>query len=591
MSEVSNEQSGNENIRVNRGGTDPSKLRSSRWFAPDDLRSFGHRSRLKGMGIDDADYQGKPIVALLNTWSDLNTCHSHFKQRVDEIKRGVLQAGGFPVEVPVMSLGEMLMKPTTMLYRNLLAMETEEVIRCHPVDSVVLMGGCDKTVPALIMGAISADIPAIFFPAGPMLKARWKDQTLGSGTDAWKYWAERCAGNLSECDWKGVENCIARSAGTCMTMGTASTMACIAEALGLTLPNAASVPAVVAEHSRLAVATGRRAVELAWGNVTPRSVLTRASFENALATQLSISGSTNAIVHMIAMAGRADIRLTLDDYDAMSKLVPVLADVRPSGKYLMEDFYDAGGLPGLLSRMRDLLRLDAKTVNGMTLGEQIQTAEVIDDSVIRTRDNPLWPTGGTCVLRGNLAPNGCVIKTVAAEPRLQKHVGPALVFDSYAELKKEINRPDLDVTENTVLVLRSAGPIGAPGFPEWGMLPIPDKLLKRGIRDMVRISDARMSGTSYGTCVLHISPESHVGGPLALVQNGDKIELDVANRSLMLLVDDATLAMRRENWKPPSATWTRGYHRIFASHVTQAHEGCDFDFLHGNSSNREPDIF
>jgi len=570
---------------------DPAMLRSNRWFGPDDLRSFGHRSRLKGMGIDDADYQGKPIVALLNTWSDLNTCHSHFKQRVEEVKRGVLQAGGFPVEVPVMSLGEMLMKPTTMLYRNLLAMETEEVLRCHPIDSAVLMGGCDKTVPALIMGATSADIPSIFFPAGPMLKARWKDQTLGSGTDAWKYWAERGAGNLCDSDWKGIENCIARSAGTCMTMGTASTMACIAESLGLTLPNAASIPAVVAEHSRLAVATGRRAVELAWQNITPRSLLTRSSFENAMATQLAISGSTNAIVHMIAMAGRAEIKLTLDDYDAMSRIVPVLADVRPSGKFLMEDFYDAGGLPGLLSRMRDLLKLDAMTVNGRTLGEQIESAEVIDDSVIRKRDNPVWPTGGTCVLRGNLAPNGCVIKTVAAEPRLQKHVGPALVFDNYSELKKAINAPDLDVTADTVIVLRSAGPIGAPGFPEWGMLPIPEKLLKQGVRDMVRISDARMSGTSYGTCVLHISPESHVGGPLAFVENGDMIELDVANRSLMLLVEEAVMTRRRENWKPPTATWTRGYHRIFAGHVTQAHEGCDFDFLHGHSSNQEPDIF
>ena len=577
--------------QVNADSRDPSKLRSNRWFGPDDLRSFGHRSRLKGMGIDDADYQGKPIVALLNTWSDLNTCHSHFKQRVDEVKRGVLQAGGFPVEVPVMSLGEMLMKPTTMLYRNLLAMETEEVLRCHPIDSAVLMGGCDKTVPALIMGAISADIPSVFFPAGPMLKARWKDQTLGSGTDAWKYWAERCAGNLSDCDWKGVENCIARSAGTCMTMGTASTMACIAESLGLTLPNAASIPAVVAEHSRLAVATGRRAVEIAWQNVTPRSLLTRDSFENAMATQLAISGSTNAIVHMIAMAGRAEIKLTLDDYDAMSKIVPVLADVRPSGKYLMEDFYDAGGLPGLLSRMRDLLKLDTKTINGVTLGEQIETAEVIDDVVIRKRDNPIWPTGGTCVLRGNLSPHGCVIKTVAAEPKLQKHVGPALVFDNYAELKKSINAPDLEVTADTVIVLRSAGPIGAPGFPEWGMLPIPEKLLKQGVRDMVRISDARMSGTSYGTCVLHISPESHVGGPLAFVENGDMIELDVPNRSLTLLVDDVILQQRREKWIPPTTTWSRGYHRIFASHVTQAHEGCDFDFLHGHSSNREPDIF
>ncbi len=574
-----------------RGTKDPLKLRSNRWFGPDDLRSFGHRSRLKGMGVDDADYQGKPIVALLNTWSDLNTCHSHFKQRVEEVKRGVLQAGGFPVEVPVMSLGEMLMKPTTMLYRNLLAMETEEVLRCHPIDSAVLMGGCDKTVPALIMGAISADIPSIFFPAGPMLKARWKDQTLGSGTDALKYWAERSAGNLSDCDWKGVENCIARSAGTCMTMGTASTMACIAESLGLTLPNAASIPAVVAEHSRLAVATGRRAVDLAWQNVTPRSLLTRASFENAMATQLAISGSTNAIVHMIAMAGRAEIKLTLDDYDAMSRIVPVLADIRPSGKYLMEDFYDAGGLPGLLSRMKDLLKLNATTVNGMSLGEQIETAGVIDDVVIRQRDNPIWPTGGTCVLRGNLAPHGCVLKTVAAEPRLHKHIGPALVFDNYAELKNAIHAPDLDVTADTVIVLRSAGPIGAPGFPEWGMLPIPEKLLKQGIRDMVRISDARMSGTSYGTCVLHISPESHVGGPLALVETGDLIELDVEKRSLMLLVEEDVLQKRRENWVPPTTTWTRGYHRIFASHVTQAHEGCDFDFLHGHSSHQEPDIF
>ncbi len=570
---------------------DPRQLRSNRWFGPDDLRSFGHRSRFKGMGFDDADYQGKPIVALLNTWSDLNTCHSHFKQRVDEIKRGILQAGGFPVEVPVMSLGEMLMKPTTMLYRNLLAMETEEVLRCHPIDAAVLMGGCDKTVPALIMGAISADIPSIFFPAGPMLKARWRDQTLGSGTDAWKYWAERCAGNLCDSDWKDIENCIGRSAGTCMTMGTASTMACIAESLGLTLPGASSIPAVVAEHSRLAVATGRRAVELAWLNITPRSVLSRASFENAMATQLSISGSTNAIVHMIAMAGRAGIKLTLDDYDAMSERVPVLADIRPSGQYLMEDFHHAGGLSGLLSRLKDVLHLACKTVNETTLGEQIEAGEVIDDKVIRTRDNPLWATGGTCVLRGNLAPNGCVIKTVAADLRLQKHTGPAMVFDNYADMKKRINAPDLDITEDTVIVLRSAGPIGAPGFPEWGMLPIPEKLLKQGVRDMVRISDARMSGTSYGTCILHVSPESHIGGPLAFVENGDLIALDVAKRSLMLLVDEATLAKRRETWVRPTTAWTRGYHRIFADHVTQAHDGCDFDFLHGHSSNQEPDIF
>jgi dihydroxy-acid dehydratase len=542
------------------------------------------------MGFDDEDYMGKPVIGILNTWSDLNTCHSHFKNRVEEIKRGVLQAGGFPVEVPVMSLGEMLMKPTTMLYRNLLAMEAEESLRCHPIDAAVLMGGCDKTVPALIMGALSANIPFLFFPAGPMLKARWKDQALGSGTDAWKFWAERCAGNLCEGEWKEIENCIARSAGTCMTMGTASTMACIAESLGVTLPNAGSIPAVVSEHSRLAVASGRLAVDLAIQRLKPLQLLTRESFLNALITQLTLSGSTNAIVHMIAMAGRAGHRLTLDDYDAISKKVPVLADLRPSGKYLMEDFYNAGGLAALLQQLKDVLYLDAKTVNGMTLGEQIQNATVIDPLVIRDRSNPLWPTGGTCVLRGNLAPDGCVIKTVAADPKLQKHTGPALVFNSYLDMKQRINSPELPVTPESVLVLRSAGPIGAPGFPEWGMLPLPDKILKLGVRDMVRISDARMSGTSYGTCVLHVAPESHIGGPLALVQDGDLIELDVESRSLNLLVDPETLEERRRAWKKPIVRWQRGYLKMFSEHITQANQGCDFDFLHGNDADLEPEI-
>ena len=542
------------------------------------------------MGFDDEDYMGKPVIGILNTWSDLNTCHSHFKNRVEEIKRGVLQAGGFPVEVPVLSLGEMLMKPTTMLYRNLLAMETEESLRCHPIDAAVLMGGCDKTVPALIMGALSANIPFLFFPAGPMLKARWKDQTLGSGTDAWKFWAERCAGNLCEGEWKEIENCIARSAGTCMTMGTASTMACIAESLGVTLPNAGSIPAVVSEHSRLAVASGRRAVDLAVQQVKPLQLLTRESFLNALITQLTLSGSTNAIVHMIAMAGRAGHRITLDDYDTISKGVPVLADLRPSGKYLMEDFYNAGGLAALLQQLRDVLYLDAKTVNGKSLGDQIQNATVIDPLVIRDRSNPLWPTGGTCVLRGNLAPDGCVIKTVAADPKLQKHTGPALVFNSYLDMKQRINSPELPVTPESVLVLRSAGPIGAPGFPEWGMLPLPDKILKLGVRDMVRISDARMSGTSYGTCVLHVAPESHIGGPLALVQDGDLIELDVESRSLNLLVAPQTLEDRRKAWKKPVVRWQRGYLKMFSEHTTQANQGCDFDFLHGNDADLEPEI-
>ncbi len=565
-------------------------LRSARWFAKDDLRSFGHRSRLKGMGFDDADYMGKPVIGILNTWSDLNTCHSHFKTRVEEIKRGVLQEGGFPVEVPVVSLGEMLMKPTTMLYRNLLAMETEEMLRCHPIDAAILMGGCDKTVPALIMGAISANIPFLFFPAGPMLKARWKDQTLGSGTDAWKYWAERCAGNICDGQWKEIENCIARSAGTCMTMGTASTMATIAESLGVTLPNASCIPAVVSEHSRLAVQTGRRAVAIAEEKLQPLQLLGRENFINALITQLTLSGSTNAIVHMIAMAGRAGHSITLEDYDTISKKVPVLADLRPSGRFLMEDFYNAGGLAALLNELRDVLHLDAKTINGVTLGEQIASAEVIDREVIRSRDNAIWPTGGTCVLHGNLAPDGCVIKTVAADPKLHKHTGPAVVFKSYADMKARINSPDLPVTADSVLVMQTGGPIGAPGFPEWGMLPIPEKLLKQGIRDMVRISDARMSGTSYGTCVLHIAPESYVGGPLALVEDGDLIELDIEARRLMLLVDDEILAKRKAAWQPPSVRWNRGYLKLFSQHTTQANLGCDFDFLHGNTPDLEPEI-
>lgn len=570
---------------------DPSLLRSHRWFAPDDLRSAGHRARFKGMGWDDGDYQDKPIIAILNTWSDLNTCHSHFKERVEDVRRGILQAGGFPVEVPVMSLGEMLMKPTTMLYRNLLAMEAEEVLRCHPVDGAVLMGGCDKTVPALLMGAISADMPSIFMPAGPMLKAKWKDETLGSGSDVWKYWAERCAGNLCDSDWKEIENCIGRSAGTCMTMGTASTMACITEAMGMSLPGSACTPAVVAEHHRLGTRTGRRAVDLAWDQVKPSDLLDEKSIENAIVTDMTIGGSTNAIVHIVALAGRLGIELPLEKFDEISKRVPVLGDIRPSGRYLMEDFYDAGGLAALLERLRDCLHLDCPTVAGTTLGEQIEGAEVVDDEVIRTREKPVSVSGGTCVLRGNLAPDGCVIKSIAAEPKLLKHRGPAVVFDDYPDMKEKINDPDLDVTADSVIVLRSAGPLGAPGFPEWGMLPIPNKLLKEGVRDMLRISDARMSGTSYGTCVLHVSPESHLGGPLALVQTGDEIEIDVDQRLIHWHVDDEEIARRKAAWTAPEPRWERGYHALFAKHVTQAQHGCDFDFLAGRSPGQEPDIF
>jgi dihydroxy-acid dehydratase len=569
---------------------DPTQLRSHRWFGPDDMRSFGHRSRLKGMGFDDIDFQNRPIVAILNTWSELNTCHSHFRDRAEEVRRGILQSGGFPVEVPVMSLGEMMMKPTTMLYRNLLAMEVEEVLRCHPIDAAVLMGGCDKTVPAMLMGAISADIPSIFLPAGPMLKGRWKNETLGSGSDVWKYWDERVAGNLCDQDWKGIENCIARSAGTCMTMGTASTMAAVAESIGMSLPGAACVPAVFADHSRLATQTGRRAVALAWENLKPSDLLSRESIENGVMTSLAIGGSTNAIVHLIAIAGRLGIELTLGRFDELSRITPVLADIRPGGRFLMEDFYNAGGLPALLERISDLLNLDCRTVAGGSLEQQIETAEVIDDQVIRTREDPVAPAGGTCLLTGNLAPSGCVIKSIAADPKLLTHRGPALVFDDYPQMKAKLHDPDLDVTDQSVLILRNAGPLGAPGFPEWGMLPIPKKLLQAGVRDMVRISDARMSGTSYGTCILHIAPESAVGGPLAWVETGDLIEIDVPNRSIHWHVSNSELRRRQEAKTIVPPVPARGYGHLYAKHVTQADKGCDFDFLSGRSPGQEPGI-
>ncbi|MCA9184183.1 MAG: dihydroxy-acid dehydratase [Planctomycetales bacterium] len=571
---------------------DASRLRSQRWFGPDDLRSFGHRSRLKGMGWADDDYAGKPVIGILNTWSDLNTCHSHLRERAEDVKRGVWQAGGFPVEVPVLSLGEMLMKPSTMLYRNLLAMETEEVLRCHPIDGVVLMGGCDKTTPALIMGAITMDLPAIYLPCGPMLSAHYRENTLGSGSDAWKYWAERRAGNLCDDAWCEIENCIARSAGHCMTMGTASTMTAIAESLGLTLPGASSIPAVVAEHARMASRSGREIVNMVWGDRRPSTFLSSASFDNAIVTDMAIGGSTNAIVHVLAMARRAGVSLTLDRFDQLSRTTPVVANVRPSGtKYLMEDFYNAGGLRALLWQIRELLDLSCGTVNGRTLGANIANAEVFDSDVIRTLDTAIAPEGGTFVLRGNLSPHGCVIKPSAAEPRLLNHTGPAVVFENYPDMKARLNLDGTGITPDSVLILRSAGPLGGPGFPEWGMLPIPDRLLRAGVRDMVRLSDARMSGTSYGTCVLHVSPESHVGGPLAFVQNGDMIELNVAERRLQLHVSDDELARRQSQWVAPADKYGRGYGQLFSRHVTQAHEGCDFDFLQRGPAIPEPDIF
>ncbi|WP_315777228.1 MULTISPECIES: L-arabinonate dehydratase [unclassified Bradyrhizobium] len=558
----------------------PDQLRSARWFAPDDLRSFGHRSRVMQMGYAQEEWKGRPVIAIINTWSDAQPCHMHFKQRVDDVKRGVLMAGGFPIELPALSLSESLLKPTTMLYRNMLAMDVEELLRSHPVDGVVLMGGCDKTTPALLLGATSMNLPAIYLPAGPMLRGNWKGKTLGSGSDAWKYWDERRAGKLSDADWNAMEAGIARSHGTCMTMGTASTMTAIAEAIGMTLPGASSIPAADAEHIRMSSECGRRVVEMVWEDLTPSKIQTRPAFENAIAVAMAMGCSTNAIIHVIAQARRAGADIGLDDFEAASRKVPVLANVRPSGDtYLMEDFYYAGGLPGLMSRMKEHLHLDCLTVNGRTLGDNITGAGVYNDDVIRPQFNPIYREGALAVLKGNLAPDGCVIKPSACEPRFLRHTGPALVFDDYPSMKKAIDDPDLDVTADHVLILRNAGPQGGPGMPEWGMLPIPTKLVREGVRDMVRLSDARMSGTSYGACILHVAPEAYVGGPLALVKNGDRITLDVAARTINLDVPEDELARRRAAWTPPTPRFERGYGWMFARHIKQANDGCDFDFL------------
>ncbi len=568
----------------------PEQLRSHRWYGVDDLRAFGHRSRTKQMGFDDRDYAGKPVIGIINTWSDINPCHTHFRERAGDVKRGVWQAGGFAVELPAMSLSEPFVKPTTMLYRNLLAMEAEELMRCHPLDGVVLMGGCDKTTPALLMAAASMNIPAIYVPAGPMLRGNWRGQTLGSGSDAWKYWAELRAGRIDAATWKEIESGIARSAGHCMTMGTASTMTALAEALGMTLPGASSIPAVDANHPRMAAASGARVVEMVWQDLRPSEILTRDAFMNAVTVDMALGGSTNAIVHLVAMARRAGAALGLTDFDEVSRRVPVIANIRPSGSYLMEDFYYAGGLRGLMSRLREQLQLDCANVAGGTLATAIADAHVYDADVIRPLDHPVYGEGATAVLRGNLAPNGCVIKPAACEARLLQHEGPALVFASYDDMAARIDDPGLDVTADSILVLKNAGPVGGPGMPEWGQLPIPRKLLEQGVRDMVRISDARMSGTSYGACVLHVAPESAVGGPLALVENGDLIALDVPARRIELKVSAPELDARRRRWRPPPARYERGFGALHARHVLQADEGCDFDFLTGTAVIPEPDI-
>ena len=572
-----------------------SELRSRRWFSASDMRSFAHRQRMQQAGWRREDLLSKPCIAIINTWSELSPCHSHLRERAQDVRRGVLLAGGLPFELPAMSLGEVMVKPTTMLYRNLLAMEVEELLRSLPVDGAVLLAGCDKTTPGTVMGAVSAGLPFVFCPAGPMLNDRYLKpgqpaRTVGAGTHTRVFWDERQAGHIDEAEWVQLEARMTRSPGTCNTMGTASTMTSIVEALGLSLTGASSIPAVDSGHVRMAVDCGERIVRMIFEDLTPARLLTRGSFLNAATVQMALGGSTNAAVHIIAMARRAGVDLSLADLDQIARRVPVLANLFPSGDRLMEDFHYAGGLPALMCRLQPQLSLDELTVTGHTLRHNLRGREVLDAEVIRPFDQPV-SVQALAVLRGNLCPQGAVVKPSAADPRLMQHRGRALVFDSQPQLLAAMDDAALDCDENTVLVLRNAGPVGAPGMPEWGALPIPRKLLRRGVRDMLRLSDARMSGTHYGSCVLHIAPESAIGGPLALVRNGDEIELDLAGRQLRLCVSDDELARRRAEWVAPPESYARGFTRLFKTHVTQADEGCDFDFLQGTSPTPEPVIF
>ena len=566
-------------------------LRSQRWLAKDDMRSFAHRQRLQQRGLRREEFLGRPVIAIINTWSDLSPCHAHLRERAASIRDGVLLAGGFPVELPALSLGEVMVKPTTMLYRNFLAMETEELLRSHPVDGAVLLGGCDKTTPGLLMGAISMDIPVIFCPAGPMLNDRYKGQSVGAGTHTKKFWDEYVAGNIKQPEWIRLEAKMTRSPGTCNTMGTASTMTSIAEAMGFTLPGASSIPAMDANHVRMASACGARVVEMVWADLKPSRFFSRESLVNGIATYMALGGSTNAAIHLIAMAGRGGLTLTLDEMDAAARKIPVLANLFPSGDRLMEDFFFAGGLPALLAEIKPYLALGAMTVTGKTLGENIDGAENLDRETIRSIDRPVAPGAALAVLRGNLCPDGAIIKPSAASSKFFRHRGPALVFESNAEMMATIHQPELAVDENTVLVLKHGGPVGAPGMPEWGNLPIPKKLLQQGVRDMLRISDARMSGTHFGSCVVHVTPEAAVGGPLALIQTGDMIALDIDARTLNAEVSDEEFARRRAAWKAPERIYERGFTRLYIDHATQANLGCDFDFLMGNAATPEPPIY
>nr|WP_297460085.1 IlvD/Edd family dehydratase [uncultured Halomonas sp.] len=556
-------------------------LRSQSWFGGTDRDGFLHRSWMKNSGLPDDAFDGRPIIGICNTFSELTPCNAHFRELAEDIKRGVIEAGGQPFEFPVFSCGETNLRPTAMLFRNLASMDVEEAIRANPIDGVVLMAGCDKTTPSLLMGAASCDLPTALISGGPMLNGRFRGRTLGSGTDVWKFSEDVRGGQMSEEEFFAAESGMHRSPGHCMTMGTASTMASMAESLGVALPGNATWPAVDAHRRRLARMTGRRIVEMVREDMKLSQILTRQAFENAIRVNGAIGGSTNAVIHLLAIAGRVGVELSLDDWDTYGRDVPCLLDLMPSGRFLMEDFCYAGGLPALMKQIEDLLHGDALTVNGKTVSENLAKAECFNHEVIRRRDNPLTEQGGIAVLRGNLAPQGAVLKPSAATETLMQHRGRAVVFETIEDYKARIDDPDLEIDANSVMVLKGAGPKGYPGMAEVGNMPLPSKLLEQGVRDMVRISDARMSGTAFGTVVLHVSPESSVGGPLALVQSGDEIELDVAGRGLHLLVDDAELERRRQAWQAPLPTMNGGYQKLYIDHVQQADTGADLDFLIG----------
>ncbi len=564
------------------------KFRSAAWFGAQDRDGFNHRAWMRNQGLPTHLFDGRPVIGICNTWSELTPCNAHFRRIAEHVKRGVYEMGGFPLEFPVMSLGETLMRPTTMLYRNLASMDVEESIRANPLDGLVLLVGCDKTTPALMMGAASCDLPAIVVSGGPMLNGYFQGKTIGSGTAVWSMSEDVRAGKMELATFMEAESCLSRSAGHCMTMGTASTMASMVEALGMGLPSNAAIPAVDARRYVLAHMAGRRIVEMVREDLRMSKILTRQAFENAIRVNAAIGGSTNAIVHLLAIAGRIGVELTLDDFDKLGHEMPLLLDLMPHGRFLMEDFYYAGGLPAVIRALGALIHGEALTVNGKTMAENTAEAPCWNEEVIRSPKRPLKEHAGIAVLRGNLCPDGAVIKPSAATPSLLRHRGRAVVFASIEDFKARIDDPALDIDEDCVMVLQGAGPKGYPGFPELGNLPLPKKVLKKGITDMVRISDARMSGTAYGAVVLHVSPESAVGGPLALVEDGDMIELDVEGRRLYLDVGEQELARRRREWRPAPAHADRGWVKLYAEHVTQAHLGCDLDFLVGKSGAKVP---